>query len=120
MADDVIIARRKLCLKMAEIIDDVCDDLEDVDELAKAIDMALPMTYVEAEAEMEKLRDDTCPPRQPGPSKLRQIAELVHCTEDMSIATVLDAVIAKLKEPQLPTTKRKQAAALAAEERGDG
>lgn len=63
--EDVKHAFRKLCFQLAEDLDPG-DEPYDVDEAAKTLEMMLPMTRAEAEAELEEFKKPVNgPPRKP-------------------------------------------------------
>jgi hypothetical protein len=53
--EEIKLARRRLCFKLAEDLDPG-DEPYDIDKAAKVLEMTLPMTHAEADAEMEDFR----------------------------------------------------------------
>ena len=87
-------ARERLAFSIAE---EICD-LHDVDEglkddIYRTIATSLPLSYEELAQEIEKLSSDDPPAGERMPSRLSRLREALHCTPEMSLATVLDAAI---------------------------
>ena len=94
-------ARARICLRIAEAIEHEWPNIGmegyDVDIAARRISQFMPLTYAEADAEMDAMKSDPTPCQEYAPSLFAQLREAVHATPEMSTRTVLEAAIAKCK-----------------------
>jgi len=99
---EVLRQRKKLCLEIAEAIEEEFGFSAmhwDQDKAAQLIELRLPHTYAEAEAEMSKFdNDDT--PRTPGPianlgDRLRKA--LGEVFKDVNLVQCINAAVERLE-----------------------
>lgn len=88
---DVVLARQKLAHRIAEALDlkwpNMTTEGYDIDEAREIIAQQLPMSAIEAEAEVAGIDEDP-PPRQSGPSIIQKLRDAVGCDPGTLIGVI--------------------------------
>lgn len=101
MAKDILHARKRIAFGIAEDLESefslAADEQWDLDKAARTIEMGIPLSNAEAEAELSDL--GVAQNGQPGISQFRRLRDALHCSG--SIGEVIEAAIAKVAADDL-------------------
>lgn len=94
---ELLHARRKLCHSLAEALDPGHEPY-DIDEARETLEIHLPHSYIESQAEWDSLKESwEKEPAPLKPSKFAQLREVLHA-EGLSINCTFEAALTKLRE----------------------
>ena len=101
MKANALLLRKRLCLELADEISELFGTSRvSLEEIAQTIDLRLPQTYEEAEAEYEeqrKLDEQPCP-KSDKPSRLTGLCNALNLKkEEFGIKAIMDAATERLE-----------------------